>query len=67
MLGLVEYVLRDKDDANIKMTTAFRIQMAHKSAGIGVVQQVVQYEYTGLSPHVFKFQWHAFVITDVQI
>jgi hypothetical protein len=44
MLGLMEYVLRDKDDADITMMTAFRKQIAHKSAGIGVVQQVVQYE-----------------------
>ena len=40
----MEYILRDKDDADITMMAAFRKQIAHKSAGIGVVQQVVQYE-----------------------
>ena len=44
MLGLMECVLRDKDDAYITMMTAFRKQITHKSAGISVVQQVVQYE-----------------------
>jgi len=44
MLGLMKYVLRDNDDADITMMTAFRKQIAHKSAGIGVVQQVIQYE-----------------------
>ena len=42
MLGLMEYVLRDKDDADIMMT-AFCKQIAHKSTWIGVVQQVHQY------------------------
>jgi hypothetical protein len=44
MLGLMEYVLRDKDDAYITMMTAIRKQITHKSAGIGVVQKFVQYE-----------------------
>ena len=44
MLGLMEYVERDKDDTDIWMMTAFRKQIGHKSAGIVVVQQVVQYE-----------------------
>ena len=44
MLGLMEYVLRDKDDADVTMMIAFRKQITHKSAGICVVQQVVQYE-----------------------
>ena len=41
---MMEYVLRDKDDADITMITASRKQIAHKSAGIGVVQQIIQYE-----------------------
>jgi len=44
MLGLMEYILRDKDDADITMMTAFRKQIAHKSTLIGVVQQIIQYE-----------------------
>jgi hypothetical protein len=44
MLGLMEYVLRDKDDAYITMMTAFRKQITYKSAGMGVVQRVVHYE-----------------------
>ena len=40
----MEYVQRDKDKADITMMTAFRKQIAHKSTGIGVVQQVVKYE-----------------------
>ena len=44
MLGLMEYVPRDKDDAVITMITAFRKQIAHKSSGIGVVQHIIQYE-----------------------
>ena len=39
----MEYVLRDKDDA-ITMMTAFRKQIAQRSTGIGVVQQIIQYE-----------------------
>ena len=42
MLGLMEYVLRDKDDADVTMMIAFRKQMTHKSSGIGVVKQFVQ-------------------------
>ena len=38
MLELMKYVLRDKDEADITMMTAFRKQIAHKSAEIGVVQ-----------------------------
>jgi len=41
---MMEYVLRDKDDADITMIAPFRKQIANKSAGIGIVQQVVQYE-----------------------
>ena len=67
MLGLMEYVLRDTNDADFTKMTALLIQLAHKSAVIGVVQQVFQYEQTGLTPRVFKFHWHAFVIKDVQI
>ena len=44
MVVLMDYVLRDKDEADITMMTAFRKQIAHKSTGIGVVQQVIQYE-----------------------
>ena len=44
MLGLMKYVLRDKNDDDITMMTAFRIQIAHKSIGKFVVQQVIQYE-----------------------
>ena len=44
MLGLMEYVLRDKDDADITMMTASRKQITHRSAVIGVVQQFVLYE-----------------------
>ena len=44
MLGLMEYILRDKDEANIAVMTAFLKQIAHKPNGIDVVQQVVQYE-----------------------
>jgi hypothetical protein len=40
----MEYVLPDKSDADIAMMTAFRKQIAHKPAGICVVQQVVHYE-----------------------
>ena len=39
----MKYVLRDKDDADITMTS-FHKQVAYKSAGIDVVQQVIQYE-----------------------
>jgi len=63
----MKYVLRDKDDADITMITASRKQIAHKSAGIGVVQQIIRYEYTEPTPKVFIIHWHAFVITDVQI
>jgi len=44
MLGLMVYVLRDMDEADITMMTAFLKQIANKSTGIGVVQQVIQYE-----------------------
>ena len=44
MPGLMEYVLHDKDGADITMMTAIRKQITNKSAGMGVVQQVVQYE-----------------------
>ena len=44
MLGLMENFLRDKDDADITMMPAFRKHIAYKSAGIGIVQQVVQYK-----------------------
>ena len=44
MLGMMEYVLRDTDDAYIAKMTAFRKQIAHKSTGIGVVQQIIEYE-----------------------
>ena len=44
MLGHMEYILRDKDYADIAMMTAFRKQIAHKYTGIGVVQQVNHYE-----------------------
>jgi len=40
----MEYILRDKDDVHFTMMTEFRKQIAHKSAGIGVVQQVVPYK-----------------------
>ena len=40
----MKLVLRDKDDADITMMTACRKQIAHKSNGIGFVQQVIQYE-----------------------
>jgi len=40
MLGLMEYVMRYKDDTDITMMTAFRKKIEPKSAGIGVVQQV---------------------------
>ena len=43
MLGLMEYVLCAKDDADNTMT-AFRKQIKHWAAGISVVQHVVQYE-----------------------
>ena len=43
MLELMKYVLCYKDDADITMT-AFPKQIAHMSAGIGVVPQVIQYE-----------------------
>jgi len=46
MLGLMKCVLRDKDDLDITMMTAFRKQIAQKAAGIGVVQQVIKYEDT---------------------
>jgi hypothetical protein len=36
----MEYVLRDKDDPDITMMTAFRNEIAQGSAGMGVVQQV---------------------------
>ena len=44
MLGLMEYVLREKDEADITMMSGFRKQIAHKSTGIGVFQQIIQYE-----------------------
>jgi hypothetical protein len=44
MLGQMEYVLRDMDDADVTMMTALRKQIAHKSTGIDVVQQIIQYE-----------------------
>ena len=40
MLGLMEYVLCDKDDIDIAMMTAFLKKIAHSSIGIRVVQQV---------------------------
>ena len=67
MLGLMKYVLCDKDDSDITMMTAFRKQIAHTSGGIRVVQQVIQYELTRLTSRVFKIDRHAFVITGVQI
>ena len=67
MLGLLKYVLRYKDDADITMVAAFGKQIAHKSAGIGFVQQVIQYEYTRLNLWVFKIHRHAFVITNFEI
>jgi len=44
MLGLMKYVLCDKDYIDITMMTAFRKQIAHTTTGIRVVQQVIQYE-----------------------
>jgi hypothetical protein len=44
MLGLMKYVLCDKDDTDIAMMTAFRKQIAHTSTGIRVVQQAIKYE-----------------------
>jgi hypothetical protein len=41
MLGLMKYVMRDKDDADIAITNAFRKQIAHTSKRLCVVQQVV--------------------------
>jgi len=67
MMGLMKYVLCDKDESDIAMMTAFCKQITHKCTGIRVVQQVIQYEMTLLTPRVFKIESHAFVITDVQI
>ena len=61
----MQYVLRDKDVADIAMT-ASRKQIAHTSTGIRV-DQVIQYALTRLTPRVFKIDSHAFVIKDVQI
>ena len=44
MLGLMKFVLRYKDYADITMMSTFRKQNAHKKAGIVVVQQAIQYE-----------------------
>ena len=44
MLGLMKYVLCDKDETNITMMDAFRKQIVHTSTGLGFVQQVYQYE-----------------------
>ena len=67
MLGLMKYILCDKDEADILMMTVFRKQIAHTSNGLCVVPQVIQYELTRLIPLVFKIHWNAFVIKDVQI
>ena len=40
----MKYIPRDKDESDNTMMTAFRKDIAHKSSGIRVVQQVVQYE-----------------------
>ena len=67
MLGLMKYVLCDKDDADVMMMTDFRKRIAHKATGIGAVEKVIEYEETQLTPGDFKIHWHAVVMTDVQI
>ena len=62
-----KYILCDKDDADIAMMTAYRKHIAHKTNGIRIVQQVIQFEYSRLTPRVFKIRWRAFVITYFQI
>ena len=54
MLGLMKYVLRGKDNADITMT-AFRKQITHKSTRIRVVQHVANMNRHGLSPGVLKY------------
>ena len=41
MLGLMKYVLCDKEDIDISMMPAFSKQITHMSTGIHVIQQVI--------------------------
>jgi len=65
LLGLMEYVLCDKDDTDITIMTAFRKQITHACTGIRVIQQV-QYKLTWLASKFFKINWRAFVLQYVQ-
>ena len=44
MVGLMKYVLIDKDVTDITMTNAFRKQFAHTSTGKRAIQQVNRYK-----------------------
>lgn len=55
----MKFVLSDKDDIDICMMTAFRKKIAHASTGIRVIQTVIQYKETRLTPWVFKIKWYS--------